>query len=106
LKLKANWKAGTPCKRKVTLGKGLSGANCKARPEGECWTRAVVTDFGLACIVGDNSLSQNLSGGILGTPNYMPPEVWQDQLAGPASDIYALGSYGAKTSSIRMWGRN
>jgi predicted ATPase/DNA-binding SARP family transcriptional activator/tRNA A-37 threonylcarbamoyl transferase component Bud32 len=49
----------------------------------------VLTDFGFAKLVGDNSLSQ--SGSVVGTPYYIAPEVWEGQTATPQTDIYALG---------------
>jgi Tol biopolymer transport system component len=51
---------------------------------------AVLTDFGFARLVGESSLSVSLSGGVVGTPAYIAPEVWRDQGAGPATDLYAL----------------
>lgn len=52
-----------------------------------------VTDFGLAKrLQSDSDLT--LTGQVLGTPNYMPPEqasARQGQL-GPASDVYSLGA--------------
>lgn len=51
-----------------------------------------VTDFGLAKqVTGDRGLT--VSGQILGTPSYMPPEQAAGKLQeiGPASDVYALG---------------
>ncbi|MCU0923757.1 MAG: serine/threonine protein kinase, partial [Burkholderiaceae bacterium] len=47
---------------------------------------AVLTDFGFARLVADNSLSISLSGGIVGTPAYIAPEVWEGREAGPAAD--------------------
>jgi tetratricopeptide (TPR) repeat protein len=51
-----------------------------------------ITDFGLAKLVQDAEVGE--SGGIMGTPSYMPPEqaegrTWQ---VGPPADIYALGA--------------
>ena len=52
-------------------------------------SEAVITDFGLAKVVRVNKLSA--SGGIIGTPNYIAPELWQGKAASPASDIYSMG---------------
>lgn len=52
-----------------------------------------VTDFGLAKRV-DSESDMTLTGQVLGTPSYMPPEQalgWQD-LIGPQADVYALGA--------------
>jgi eukaryotic-like serine/threonine-protein kinase len=46
--------------------------------------RAVITDFGLACGIGQ-------VGEWGGTLRYMAPEVWQGKKTSKASDIYALG---------------
>src|SRR5512135_1629496 len=51
----------------------------------------LLTDFGFARLLGDSSTSMSLSGGILGTPAYIAPEVWELDMATPAADIYALG---------------
>lgn len=57
------------------------------------WTPKI-TDFGLARPVGESGLTA--TGDIIGTPAYMAPEqAWgksKQQLVGPASDVYALGS--------------
>lgn len=53
-------------------------------------TRAMLTDFGLAGLVNQSSVSVSLTGGILGTPTYMPPEAWDAQELTPAADLYAL----------------
>ncbi len=52
---------------------------------------ALLTDFGFARIMGESNVSMSLSGGILGTPAYIAPEVWELEAAKPAADIYALG---------------
>lgn len=51
----------------------------------------LLTDFGFARLMGDSSVSLSLSGGILGTPAYIAPEVWELDAAKPPADIYALG---------------
>jgi tetratricopeptide (TPR) repeat protein len=50
-----------------------------------------VTDFGLARRT-DVSAKLTLSGVILGTPTYMPPEQARGQEATPRSDVYSLGA--------------
>ncbi|HYI92292.1 MAG TPA: tetratricopeptide repeat protein [Bryobacteraceae bacterium] len=52
--------------------------------------RAVITDFGLA---RRPEASQHAvqSGSLVGTPDYMAPELWQGKKASITSDIYALG---------------
>jgi serine/threonine-protein kinase len=52
---------------------------------------AVLTDFGFASLVADNSLSISMSGGVVGTPAYIAPEVWEGDNPSPQTDIYALG---------------
>ncbi len=51
----------------------------------------LLTDFGFARLMGDSSVSLSLSGGILGTPAYIAPEVWELDAAEPPTDVYALG---------------
>jgi len=57
--------------------------------------RVVITDFGLAHLLGDTgSVSDGpitLSGDVVGTPEYMSPEQIEGGVLTPASDIYALG---------------
>ena len=50
---------------------------------------AVLTDFGLVKAMEASGLSTR-SGAIIGTPQYIPPEVWKGQSSGPAADQYAL----------------
>ena len=53
---------------------------------------ARITDFGFAKAMStSNSLSLSGTGGILGTPAYMAPELWRGKPATPHSDIYSLG---------------
>ena len=56
--------------------------------------RVVVTDFGLAHLVGDASGIADgitVTGDVPGTPEYMSPEQIEGSVLTPASDIYALG---------------
>lgn len=50
-----------------------------------------LTDFGFASIVSDHSMSISVSGGIVGTPAYISPEIWEGEAASRGTDIYALG---------------
>jgi len=50
---------------------------------------AVLTDFGLVKALESSGLGTR-TGSILGTPQYIPPEVWHGEPAGPAADQYAL----------------
>lgn len=52
---------------------------------------AAITDFGLVRDSRDSSFSIGPSGGILGTPSYIAPEIWKGAPASAVSDIYALG---------------
>ncbi|MEM1202769.1 MAG: serine/threonine-protein kinase [Acidobacteriota bacterium] len=66
----------------------LKPANVLLVPEdGE--TRVVLTDFGVARKLSEDSFSA--SNVILGTPEYLAPEILELESAIPASDIYALG---------------
>lgn len=54
-------------------------------------TRAVVTDFGLARrTLGPDETTATLTGKLMGTVDYMAPELFAGAAASPASDIYAL----------------
>jgi serine/threonine protein kinase len=52
--------------------------------------RAVLTDFGIAQVEGDATLTQ--TGLVMGSPAYIPPERVQGERAVPASDLWALGA--------------
>jgi serine/threonine protein kinase len=52
--------------------------------------RAVITDFGIATIAGDEKLTA--TGHVIGTPAYMPPERLRGEPASEASDMWALGA--------------
>jgi len=51
--------------------------------------QAILMDFGIVKIVG--SAAHTLTGAVIGTANYMPPEVIRSEPADQRSDIYALG---------------
>lgn len=55
-------------------------------PEG----RAKLADFGIASVKGDPKLTA--TGMILGSPSYMAPEQASQNVAGPESDLWALGA--------------
>jgi serine/threonine-protein kinase len=50
---------------------------------------AVLTDFGLVKAMQTSGLSTH-TGALIGTPQYIAPEVWQGKEATPATDQYAL----------------
>lgn len=52
--------------------------------------RVVLTDFGIARLVGDAQLTT--SGMIMGSPAYMAPEQANSQPSTPASDLWSLGA--------------
>jgi len=49
----------------------------------------VLTDFGLAKVFGSETIT--VTGQVLGTPEYMAPELVSGDGAGPAADRYSLG---------------
>jgi serine/threonine protein kinase len=67
-----------------TLHRDVKPGNLLLDGQGTVW----VTDFGLAKWVGDKDLTD--SGDIVGTLQYMAPEVFQGQ-ADARSDVYSLG---------------
>src|SRR5205807_6254150 len=72
----------------ASAGPGGGSAGSAAVPAGGT---PKLTDFGLARTV-EGGLS--VSGEVLGTPSYMPPEQARGELKriGPASDVYSLGA--------------
>lgn len=72
-----------------TLHRDLKPSNILIDHQG----RLRITDFGLAKRIAGNS-DLTLTGQILGTPSYMPPEQASGKrsLIGAASDIYSLGA--------------
>ncbi|GLY91367.1 serine/threonine-protein kinase [Actinoallomurus iriomotensis] len=59
-----------------------------AGPDGT--NRVVITDFGIARVSGDATLTQ--TGLVLGSPAYIAPERARGEGASPASDLWALGA--------------
>ncbi|WP_333753267.1 serine/threonine-protein kinase [Streptomyces sp. IBSBF 2394] len=53
------------------------------------YERVVLTDFGIAQIEGETSLTD--TGGFVGSPEYIAPERVLGQRPGPASDLWSLG---------------
>ena len=51
--------------------------------------RLLLADFGIALLTDQTRVTS--TGGVLGTPAYLPPEVIGGQEPGPAGDVYALG---------------
>jgi non-specific serine/threonine protein kinase len=51
----------------------------------------LLSDFGLAKLVSEASTNVTAGGGIVGTPHYIAPEVWEGQGTTPQSEVYALG---------------
>ena len=62
---------------------------------------AVLTDFGFARLVGESSLSVSLSGGLVGTPAYIAPEIWEGQDATAQTDI-TIGRNGSSIGTVRF----
>ena len=51
-----------------------------------------IADFGFAKAMStDSSVSLSMTAGVLGTPAYMAPEIWEGKEASAQSDIYSLG---------------
>lgn len=52
---------------------------------------ARLSDLGFAkALVGGSSVALSQSGGMMGTPPYMAPEIWQNMPSSPALDVYSL----------------
>ncbi|MFC5179937.1 serine/threonine-protein kinase [Actinomadura harenae] len=68
------------------LHRDVKPANVLVTDEG----RAVLTDFGIAQLSGDATLTR--TGMVMGSPAYMAPERVKGEAAGPASDVWALGA--------------
>lgn len=51
---------------------------------------AVLADFGLVAAAENSIVAQSSAGGVVGTPAYIPPELWEGKPASEQSDVYAL----------------
>jgi serine/threonine-protein kinase len=67
----------------------LKPDNILLAPTLEGGVRVKLTDFGIARLLDGSGMTT--SGAVLGTPNYMAPEVIEGARATPAADVYALG---------------
>jgi serine/threonine protein kinase len=72
------------------LHRDVKPANVLLDTGGHGATRVVITDFGIARMEGDATLTQ--TGIVLGSPAYIAPERARGEPAGPASDLWALGA--------------
>ena len=70
--------------RKGFIHRDIKPANILVSPE----DGAVLTDFGLVKAAQSSGLST--SGVLLGTPNYIAPEVWRGEEVRPQTDLYSL----------------
>jgi hypothetical protein len=50
----------------------------------------LISDFGFARALAESGASMSISGGVLGTPGYIAPEIWDGGRGGPPADRYAL----------------
>jgi eukaryotic-like serine/threonine-protein kinase len=54
---------------------------------------AYLSDLGFAkALSSSGSASLSVSGGMIGTPAYMAPEIWMGEEASPQSDVYSLAT--------------
>ncbi|GAA2605294.1 serine/threonine-protein kinase [Actinomadura fulvescens] len=67
------------------LHRDVKPANIFLRTDG----RAVLTDFGIASLAGDTTLTE--TGALIGSPAYMAPERVRHEHGGPESDLWSLG---------------
>src|SRR5512133_3566100 len=72
--------------RAGVLHRDVKPANVLLPPEG----RAVLTDFGIASV--DNDPTLTATGMLVGSPAYMPPERARGDRPTPAADLWSLGA--------------
>lgn len=54
--------------------------------------RVKLADLGLAKAQQSSGQSMSLASGVMGTPQYMPPEQWDSPDVGASADVWALGA--------------
>jgi serine/threonine protein kinase len=83
------------------LHRDVKPSNIISTPEGEY----ILTDFGLVRAMMSTGLTSH-TGAVLGTPAYIPPEIWLGEPAVPATDQYALACvvYEALTGKVLFSG--
>ena len=83
----------------IDLARGLAAAHrrgvvhCDIKPGNAMLTDdgvAKLVDFGLARVIHDGSDDE--AGLMVGTPDYMAPEVWEGRAPSRRSDVYSLGA--------------
>jgi len=83
----------------IELARGLAAAHrrgvvhCDIKPANAMLTDdgvAKLVDFGLARVVVEDA--DDTSGALVGTPDYMAPEVWAGRAPGRGSDVYSFGA--------------
>jgi serine/threonine-protein kinase len=74
--------------RRGMIHRDIKPANIMLRKE---TGQAVLTDFGIVKLMGDQSMSYTATGALIGTPSYMSPEQALGKPGDERVDIYALG---------------
>ena len=72
--------------RPPIIHRDIKPQNIKITPMGQ----AVLVDFGIAKVAGDDSQTQTGAQGV--TPGFSPPEQYSGEGTVPASDVYSLGA--------------